>query len=213
MRAQRATRSTQCVLFMHALRVAFCAMLPCTLYSQGVLPPKTSTTTAPAELDRPLLIGEKVPESFLVTDDRGNSRGLLTYKSAIDIMVVGFLSSTCPDRVARWGELERFYETYKGWHVAFVAINAGSPEIRADLSKRTARAGLPIPVLEDPNRLLTQAFKVGSVPFLVIIDESEVLRYRGPPGKDARQAIEAVIGHMVPVPNPEPLTQEECSVQ
>jgi hypothetical protein len=36
------------------------------------------------------------------------------------------------------------------------------------------------------------------------------LRYRGPVGKDARAAIEAIIGHMVPVPNPEPPDAEGC---
>jgi hypothetical protein len=197
---------------------AFCCLLSAcygisSLYAQGVLPPKTSTTTAPVEATGRLAIGDKVPETLAVIDENDHNRALLTYKSAVDILVVGFFSSTCPDRVARWGELERFYENYKGWQTAFVAINAGAPESKSDLAKRLVKAGLPVPVLDDTNHQLSERFKVGSVPFLVIIDESGLLRFRGPPGKDARQAIEAVIGHMVPVPNPEPLTPEECSVQ
>jgi len=74
------------------------------------------------------------------------------------------------------------------------------------------KAGLEFPLLDEEEHALSRNFKIGAVPELVIIDESGYLRYRGPAGKDARAAIEAVIGHMVPVPNPEPSDSGGCPI-
>jgi hypothetical protein len=206
-------RSAQCVPLAYALLIAHCALVPSTVRAQGFLPPKSSSTTVIAESQGPLLIGDKVPERLNVQDENGKKRHLLTYKSPLEVMVVGFYTATCPDKVSRWDEMARFYTDYKDWRVSFVAINAGDAAARADLAKKMAKAGLDIPLLEEEDHALTQFFRIGSIPMLVIIDEFGDFRYRGPLGRDARQAIEAVISHIDPVAHPQPLAQEECSVE
>jgi hypothetical protein len=201
------------IRFIVLLSTSYVLLSTLSLHAQGILPPQASTTTVEPEMTRALRIGEKVPESLMVVEESAKERGLLTYKSAIEIMVVGFFSATCPESISRWNQLTRFYNDYKGWGVTFVAINAGSSETRADLYKRLKKADLAIPLLKEKGHSITAAFKIGSVPMLAIIDESGDIRFRGPPGKDARQAIEAVIGHMDAVSHPEPLIQEECSVE
>jgi len=190
----------------------FCFAVP-RAEAQGFLPPKESSSTATSEPQGPLQIGEKVPESLMVLDADGKKRPLLSYKSAVEVMTIAVFSSRCPDPEAHWNQFSYFYRDYKGWAVAFVGINAGGVASREELTERMTKAELRFPLLNEDERSLTRAFKIGTVPELIIIDESGNLRYRGPIGKDARAAIEAVIGHMVPVPNPEPTETGGCALQ
>ena len=180
------------------------------LNAQGFLPPKESSSTATTTAQGPLLIGEKVPESLVVLDENGKKRPLLSYKSAIEVMVLAVFSAGCPAKDAKWTEMARFYEEYKGWGVSFVAMNAGSPDSRTELAKTLYKEGLPILLVDSGDRSLWPILKVEYTPEVLIIDESGDLHYRGPVGKEARQAIEAVIGHMDPVPNPEPPQNGGC---
>ena len=189
---------------------ALCLLLSAFCYGQGFLPPQESTSTITPASQGPLLIGSKVPYSLTAADENGKRRVLLSYKSAVEIMVIGFLSSSCPEKDQRWFQLGRFYENYKDWKVAFIAVNAGMPASREELAKRLSKAGLPVPLLEDDTRTLIQNLAITSTPELVIFDEDGNLRYRGPVGKDARAALDALIGHIVPVPNAEPAEAGGC---
>ncbi len=189
---------------------AFCYLLSAFCYGQGFLPPKESSSTATTEVHGPLQIGDKVPESLSVLDENGKSRALLTYKSAVDVMVIGFFSSSCPANVSRWHEMAHFYDDYKGWGVSFVGVNVGLPATREELAKQMKKAGLSFSVVDEEGHSLTTALKIESIPEFLILDEEGYLHYRGPMGKEARRAIEAVIGHMVNVPDPEPPQTGGC---
>lgn len=181
-------------------------------WSQGILPPKDSTSTVTAESDYPVRIGSKIPENLTVMDEQGRSRTLLSYKAALEILVVGFVTSDCPDEQAKWGKLRHFMNDYKDWKVAFVAVNAGPADSTFALKTRLDRAKLQLPIVQDGSIKLKDAFRIRTAPTLLIIDEGGYLRYRGPLGKPARTALEAQISHMNMVASPElPLT-EGCSL-
>jgi hypothetical protein len=181
------------------------------IFSQGFLPPETSSPTVMTS-SGPIQIGDQVPESLTVHDENGKRRAILTYKSAVEVMVIGFFSSRCPENLSRWHEMTHFYEDYKGWGVSFIAVNVGPPASRGELAKQMDKADLPFPMVEDEDHSLTTALKIESIPEFLILDEEGYLHYRGPMGKEARRAIEAVIGHMVVVPDPEPVQAAGCPV-
>ena len=191
---------------------AFCCLLSAICYGQGFLPPTSSTPTAAPVSPGPLLIGSAVPNSLTGRDENGVKRPLLTYKSALELLVVYFLDSNCAENDKHWSKMRRLYDDYKDWKVAFVAVNVGGPGAQDDLTRKMKKAGLPISLLNDQAHSLVTAFGVQNAPELVILDESRNLRYRGPLGKEARSAIEALIGHMSPVPDPEPAEAGGCPV-
>ena len=193
--------------------------------AQGMLP-AASTTTVRADTG-PLLIGQTVPENLVVLESStGTPRALLSYKAAIEVLVVQFLSPNCKDNQDQWTDLKRFYEDYKGWHVAFVAVDPVPTESPETLKQAMQKAGVPYPVVMDPSRTANASLNINAVPELVIIDESGVLRYRGPlqgfkqtptgikrGAPFARKAMDAIIGHTEAVPNPEPGDLGGCPIQ
>ena len=197
----------------------FC-LLPFRLSAQGILPPKT---TAQAETAPPapyLLIGERVPDRLTVTDANGKVLPLLSYKSALELLVVGFYSPRCSDNQALWRDLLRFYEAYKEWNVAFVGISSDTEENLSELSQAMSKAGLTYPALRDENHQVAKTLHAMAAPEIMIIDEWGHLRYRGPLRSSdasrtpyAREAIEAVIGHVNSVPNAEPGDLTGCPIQ
>ncbi len=188
------------------------------VFSQGILPGEeskprvqVSSTTVPY-----LLIGEQVPSKWTVIDPNGETRSLTSYTPALDIMVIGFLSSDCPYHQTAWRDLKRYYDFYKGWKVSFVGVLSGKGMRVQDTTEAMAKAGLDFPLLRDKDGEIARALKVTGIPEIVILDEDAMLRYRGalhdsiqtpaqkPKRWPAREAIEAVIGHVDPVPEAEP---------
>src|SRR5579864_9362667 len=73
--------------------------------AQGMLP-AASTTTVRADTG-PLLIGQTVPENLVVLESStGTPRALLSYKAAIEVLVVQFLSPNCKDNQDQWTDLK-----------------------------------------------------------------------------------------------------------
>jgi peroxiredoxin len=187
--------------------------------AQGFLPPnKVEISTADANHSGPsILVGDTVPATLTVTDSSGTTRSLLSYKTPLDVLVLGFFSARCPANVAAWHDLKLFYEAYKDWRVAFVAISANQGESLDELAGVMQKAGLPYTVVRDENQRVAIALHAKGAPEIMIVDESKVLRYRGSL-RDAkvpyaRQAMDAVIGHSDPVPNAEPGTSSGCPIQ
>lgn len=180
-------------------------------YSQGMFPPESSTTTAKMERDAfPLRIGDKVPASVTVVNEQGSPRPLTSYKAALEILALGFFREDCPAAQAKWGMIRHVYDDYKEWKVSFVAVNTGDAGSITALVDRLKKAHIPISVLKESSPKLRDIFHVSATPTLVLLDEGGYLRYRGPFGKPARRAIEALISHVKSVPEPEPVVTEAC---
>ncbi len=180
--------------------------------AQGFFPPKTSSTTAVGSSTPTLRIGEKIPKTFSVVAESGKVRPLLSYKSALEIMVLGVFSMSCPEDQVRWGQISRFYEDYKDWRVSFVAVNVGPGETSQDLAHRLKKARIQAPLLTESGPSIAHAFGVTHVPAFVMIDEGGYLHYRGPTDKRARVAIETMIAHTSTVRDPEPEMNEGCPI-
>ena len=189
---------------------ALCSLISALVWAQGMLPPKSEAQQEKPAVRAYLMPGETVQKTLAVTDAAGKSRPLLSYKAANDALVVGFFSARCPDNQARWAEIKRFYERFKGWHTAFLAVSVSSDETLEELTGATSKAGLPYPVARDEHQQVAQALHVLSVPMLVILDEWGQLRYRGPV-KEAGNALEAVLGQEA-VQNTEPAESKGCSL-
>ena len=110
------------------------------------------------------------------------------------------------------------------WGATFVAIESNSIGKTASgtlvdaLQKMKIPAcgtsGLGVSVLPGTQKdALANLFQSDKTPTIAILDESRVLRYRGPLGKDARQAIEAVISHQEPVDHPDSPVTTGCPIQ
>jgi peroxiredoxin len=186
-------------------------------FSQGIIPGAKPAAKAEPVAKLPyLMIGEMVPKSVTVTDADGSIRPLLSYKSATDILVVGFFDPRCAQNQLDWQDLRILFEAYKEWHVTFVGVGLGSPDSLSELAAEMSRAGLKFPALRDPDSKALQKLHILARPEIVVIDEWSQLRYRGPVSVGrkayARQAIEAVIGHTEPVPTPEPTETNGCPV-
>jgi hypothetical protein len=187
------------------------------LHAQGILPP--GKPSAAPRASATLLIGDRVTDALIVYDLQGSSRTLVSYKDALDVMVVEFLSARCPETQAQSLDWRHFYEAYKDWGVQFVAVESDSAEAPEDLVNALKQArisagssGIGVPVVRDPQGSLPRIFGIEKIPALVILDEGGNLRYRGPMGGAARQAIDAVISHQEPVDQAEPPVTAGCPI-
>jgi hypothetical protein len=185
--------------------------------AQGLLPAPPAISTGTLYSGKPIEVSETVPESLLVADSSGTQRTLLSYKAPLDVFVVVVFSPECETDRALQTEFRRFYEAYRQWRVAFLAVTASGHQIGA-IEQVLRGNGMPIPVVQD--RTVLKALKIKTTPTVLIIDEAGTLRYRGPlhdakPGEKpriayAKEAIEAVIGHVGGVSNAEPVSPNGC---
>jgi peroxiredoxin len=179
-------------------------------FAQGMLPAKSADKPAPPTSPY-LLIGNSLPESLTAIDANGQSRTLLSHKTPIEVLVLGFYSTKCEANQTHWRALKQIYESYKDWHVSFLGISVQSDENVSDLAEQMKKAGLPYAVVRDEGGKAARALNVTALPEIIIVDEWSQLRYRGSVEK-AGKALENVIAHQEAVDNPEPGV-EGCALQ
>src|SRR5579872_2028309 len=63
--------------------------------AQGLLPQRDNVSPSTASAHVPLMIGDQVPENVMVLDVKGTQRSLLSYKAAIEVFAVVFVSPGC----------------------------------------------------------------------------------------------------------------------
>jgi thiol-disulfide isomerase/thioredoxin len=193
------------------LMMAFVACPLSRVSAQGMLPPSPDVSTCtPHGTSKPLLIGDRVPESLSLPDEAATHRSVLSYHSAIDILVITFFSEPCAATKDLWPKLRRLQEDYHEWHVAFLAISTEPGESPMQLPVILKQEKLPWPTLHDGQKIAANLFKMKATPETVIIDEFGVLRYRGPVS-GVGQALDTLIGHSNELKDPEPLMTEGCA--
>ena len=180
-----------------------------TVHAQGFLPPPAPSTATVSSSQRPLLIGNTIPESLKVATEDGKERTLMSYKSAIEVLMVTFISARCQEGQMPWAALRRLTEDYKDWRVTFLAVDASSSDNGAFLANLLKRERLSWPVVVDPRHAARDLLNISGTPEVLIVDEFGSLRYRGPVSS-AKGALEAVIGHLDPVKVPEPPLSGGC---
>jgi len=177
-------------------------------HAQGMIPALPSaavaTSTAPVQT---LLIGQKVPEALTVLDDQGKRRTLLSFKAPLEILVVYVFSGTCEAEQTVIPQYTKLYEKFKDWRVAFVELRNGRPAAPGQWS---------FPKVTDDSQRVYQTLGVQGTPMILVLDEGGSLRYRGTLERGVlyrtsiSQALDAIIGHVQPVTNPEPAATLLC---
>jgi peroxiredoxin len=185
--------------------------LAASLRAQGILPPSPASTSTTAGVQHPLLIGDKIPGSLSLLDENAKRRTILSYPSALDILVVTFFSCPCEAGEVLWPKFRKLNEDYKDWRVAFLAISTEAGQAPMRLPGILKRERLPWPVLHDGQRSAAALLNVQATPEVVIIDEYGILKYRGPL-TGARNALDTVIGHIDAVKDPEPAMSGGCAL-
>ena len=185
-------------------------VFPLRVQAQGMLPARKAEVQG-VPTPSYVMIGNTVPESLSVVDAAGNSRSLLSYKVASELLVVEFFSPRCEANQAQWTAYRRFYQTYKGWHAGFVGISVKSDETLDELKQAMVKAGLRYPVVRDDQGQVTRLLHATMTPEILIIDEFDTLRYRGDV-KHAGAILEAVVGQEPLTTDPEPPLSEGCPI-
>jgi hypothetical protein len=182
------------------------------LHAQGFLPMVASSGTA-ASPEGPALIGQRVPEGLIVTTDENQPRPLLSYKAPLELLAVLFLSPNCPQDTAALPALRRFQERYRDWRVAMLVVDSAGSDETAAMRAWLKAQKMSLPVVRDGEGKAARMLKANVTPTLVVIDEGGFLRYRGPfqPGLD--QAMDALIGHLDAVKDPEPAPPGGCAIR
>ena len=195
---------------------AFAGMTACLLFlatssahAQGLLPPPSVSSSTAAGVRHPLLIGDKIPDSLFLIDMSAKRRTLLSYPSALDILVVTFFSSSCEAGEALWPKFRKLNEDYKDWHAVFLAVSTEPGQTPMRLPDVLNRQKLPWPVLHDDQRSATDLLNIQATPETVIIDEFGILKYRGPVA-GVRKALDTIIAHTDAVKDPEPAMSGGC---
>jgi len=182
------------------------------LHAQGMLPPSPDVSTSTSHEEwHPLLIGDRVPESLSLPNESAVHRSVLSYHSAIDILVITFFSEPCAATKDLWPKFRRLNEAYKDWRVAFLAISTEPGESPMQLPAILKQEKIPWQILHDGQKTAAALFKIKATPETVIVDEFGVLRYRGPVS-GVRQALDILIGHSDELKDPEPVMAEGCAL-
>jgi peroxiredoxin len=188
---------------------ALCILLSALpLHAQGMLPPKKAE---PAQPNAPtyLLMGETLPKTLTAVDADGKIRPILSYKSANDVLVIGFYSPRCPQNEKVWFKLRLLYEHYRGWHAAFVGVSTAGDETLEELAEAMKKAHLNYPAVRDDQQKMARALNVTVLPEIIIVDDWGQLRYRGSL-KGAEDALVKIIGHADEAYQAEPGGLEGC---
>ncbi len=180
---------------------------------EGFLPPmsKSTSTVVNTAAHEPLLIGDEVPGSLQVIDESGNKRSLVSYKSYLEVLVVTFFSPRCEEKESEWPRFRRMNDHYKDWRVAFLAVNTSAPEMLPELTTTLNHEKIFWPTVQDDNRKAAALLNITGTPEVLVLDESGVLQYRGPID-GAPAALDAVIGHVDAVAQPEPPFKGACAL-
>lgn len=189
------------------------------LYAQGLLPPTPSSSTVSGAPQDKLVINQSVSPNLEVLDEVGKARTLLSYKSPVEVLLVGFFSSDCAANEKQWVVLRRLFDRFQEWRVSLVIINEG-PSLSSLREALQASRITPDALVDDPNRRAAHHLAIRELPTFAVIDENGALRYRGPlegfsvndksPVPYARKALDAVIGHISAVPATEPHATASC---
>ena len=122
-----------------------------------------------------MIIGDTLPAAFSVVGASGEKRTLLSYKAAIDVLVVGFFSTGCEMNRLAWPALRKLNENYKDWHVSFLAVRASPQETLPDLTRLLNDNRLPWPAASLDFPTAMHRLAIAYTPEVLIFDEFGVL--------------------------------------
>lgn len=124
-----------------------------------------------------LKIGEKAPAIHL-TDQHYKSTTLEELAKP-NAWVLIFLSNTCPLAQRYTSRIKALEEQYRSQVVQFIGINASPADTIVDVAWYQQEHKLPFPLLSDKDGSVCKSLGVTRTPEALILDQNNVLRYRG----------------------------------
>ncbi|MEI6501965.1 MAG: redoxin domain-containing protein [Armatimonadota bacterium] len=131
--------------------------------------------TAGAAQGAGLAVGSKAPD-FRLRDTAGKAFQL-SENLGKRVTVLDFGRFTCqPCRLAM-GELQKLQVQYGGEGVCILSVNIDGPSAKHSAAPAAAELGLSFPVLLDLDLRVMRAYRVASIPHLVVVDATGVIRF------------------------------------
>jgi peroxiredoxin len=129
------------------------------------------------EKEAKIAIGNKVPD-FTLKDSEGKDVNLSAYRGD-GIVVLTFLSKTCPVSNALHPTLAELAEEYGPKGVRFLGIKSNVTEETPEVAAGVKAQGIQFPVLDDPGLKIADAMDALGTPHMYIVDKAGNLRYSG----------------------------------
>ncbi|MEX0744424.1 MAG: redoxin domain-containing protein [Phycisphaeraceae bacterium] len=131
-------------------------------------------------------IGEPAPQ-FELTDLEGETHSLSDYEG--QIVVLHWQGIECPWEIDRYGpiisDISRDFQSHQNdegeQRVVFLDINSNHTEPIEAMKAYAAQWDIPYPVLKDEGNKVADLYGARTSPHIFIIDEQQVLRYKGHP--------------------------------
>lgn len=120
-------------------------------------------------------VGAKAPD-FALRDSAGKSFRL-SENVARQVTVLGFGRFSGQPCRMMLSELQKLYARYAGQGVGIYTVNLDGPSARRTAAASARELGVTFPVLLDPHSEAAKAYGVATVPHVVVIDASGIIRF------------------------------------
>lgn len=120
---------------------------------------------------------------------------MVSLKPETTPLVVVFLSARCPCTASHLPALSELYREYSTKGVRFVGVHSNIDEPAEDVKLYFAHAGLPFPVIQDPEQRLADEFGALKTPHAFIVSPSGKVLFRG--GVDSSAVTEKAEKHFL----------------
>lgn len=122
-----------------------------------------------------LAVGSKAPD-FSLRDTAG-ATFRLSANVGKQVTVLDFGRFTCAPCRTVTGELQKLHLTYGGHGVGIYSINLEGPRPLQSAAASASELGVTFPVLLDTDTRVATAYRVASIPHLVVVDVKGIVRF------------------------------------
>ena len=125
------------------------------------------------------VIGKSAPGFSLPNVVTGRTFTLASVVDTRKATVVMFISTRCPVSNAYDDRMEELVRKYSHNGVAFMGINANSPESVAECADHARAHGFTFPILKDVHNVVADSYGARVTPETYVIDSHGILVYHG----------------------------------
>jgi peroxiredoxin/mono/diheme cytochrome c family protein len=133
----------------------------------------------------PLVVSGEKPEpakpvaDFSLPDPRADGKKVSLADLKQKLVVVVFVGTECPINNSYMPRLVELHKEFADKGVAFLAVNANSPDTPERVARHARQHELPFPVLKDAGNVVADQFGAKRTPEAFVLDADRRVRYRG----------------------------------
>jgi len=94
------------------------------------------------------------------------------------ITVIDFWATWCSPCIKAIPELNKIFETYRDFGVAFIGLNVDSPRNNSKIKSFVNAQRIEYTVLKDPNGSIQSMLSISNVPTLLIVNSEDRIIFR-----------------------------------